>query len=62
MAAVVRCECCGKVVPHTKAAHLRIYPMSSATTYSSGKCLDCADVCNDCHNVIKALLKQREDK
>ena len=33
MAAVVKCDICGAIVPYTKATLARCYKLASATTY-----------------------------
>jgi hypothetical protein len=56
MAAVVKCECCGKVVSYKEAMHIRTYPLSSATTYRTAECKDAIDVCKECYKKSKACL------
>lgn len=58
MAAVVKCECCDKVVDYKNAMHIRMYRMTSATTYESGSAKEIADVCNDCYSRICYMLNK----
>lgn len=61
MAAVVKCESCGKVIEPKDAMHIRAYRMSSATTYYSGDPKLMADVCKDCYTKVRHMLN-RETK
>ena len=56
MAAAVICDCCGAAVKHQVAKHVRIYALSSATTFDTHKLKDAADVCDTCYHKIRQLL------
>lgn len=56
MAAVIKCDACGNVVPVGKAKHVRVYPMATATTYTNADCKYYADVCIECEKKLKQLL------
>ena len=59
MAAVIKCECCGKVVDYRDAKHVRVHRMNDATHFASNALLYC-DVCNDCHMKFIDMLKHME--
>lgn len=56
MAAVVKCDACGKCVEHKQATHIRTYKMSSATSYCASDVKTVADVCPECNAKICKLL------
>lgn len=58
MAAVVRCDSCGAVVPHTKAIHAKFYPMNSATSYRENDLKMIADLCDCCYKRFVGSFKQ----
>ena len=61
MAAVVKCECCGKVLCYKDALHIRVHKLGSATTFMNNP-ESYADVCKGCGEQIMKLMKQAEDK
>jgi hypothetical protein len=58
MAALVQCDICGAVVPHTKATLARCYKLASATTYREMDMKKAIDMCNACYGKLTELLKQ----
>lgn len=57
MASAVVCDCCGAVSKHQNAKHVRIYCLSSATTFDPHKLKDNADVCDACWHKLRQMLK-----
>jgi ribosomal protein S26 len=57
MAAKVQCDVCGKVFPYNKIKHIRMHNLTDATTYKNTT-IEYFDLCEDCYNKSKALLKQ----
>ena len=61
MAAIIQCESCGKVCPHTKAVHIRVHSLTSATEYKVAT-NECYDICAECHKKFKLAFKQEAQK
>lgn len=59
MAAVVICECCGKVRPIKSMVHVRVHKITSPEHYST-RTEDYFDMCMDCYKNVEALLKHKE--
>lgn len=55
MAAVVKCDACGAIVGYSKAKHVRVFTLDSATTYRS-PAEHHADICSECHKKLKTFL------
>lgn len=49
MAAVVKCDACGKCVKHTDAMHLRAYRLANAENFDNRDCKLHVDLCKDCY-------------
>ena len=58
MAAVIKCDICGTIVPYTNATLARCYKLASATTYREADMKKAIDMCNACYNKLSELLKQ----
>lgn len=57
MAAIVKCDICGKCVPHTKAVLARFYNLASATTYREADLKKAIDICGACYGRLDKILK-----
>ena len=57
MAAVVKCDSCGCIVPYTKAYHVRAYPMNSATSFNSSNVKMNIEMCDKCFKAFKGALR-----
>lgn len=58
MAAIVKCDCCGAVVPHNKAVHVRFHKMLSATRYDCSAALETCEMCSTCYKAITKHIKK----
>lgn len=58
MAAVVKCDICGAIVPYKQATLARCYKLASATTYREVDMKKVIDMCNTCYDKLNELLKQ----
>ncbi len=56
MAAMIQCDCCGKIVKHTDAMHLRVHKLADTTNFMN-KTEEWFDVCNKCYSKIKNVIK-----
>jgi len=57
MAAVVKCDICGKIVKHTNASHLRTYKLTDATSFDGSRAILAFDICHDCSSNLKKLVE-----
>ena len=55
MAAVVKCDMCGRIVEYEDAMHIKFHQMSSTTEYYS-RTEAYADVCEECYRELLQKL------
>ena len=63
MAAVVQCECCGRVAPAKAALHIRVHRTIEPGTYVNSA-EDYFDVCKECYKekILKVLTNKERNK
>lgn len=60
MAALVKCDLCGIIVQHNKAAHVRAYKMTDATSFSASDVRLTADICSTCLNSLNKKIRSTQ--